>query len=68
MITFTLNEATPLMLCEALRVRIAEVDCPELSAAFSLSHVTTICPAALAGLHANVVILKDKAAFPVFFT
>jgi hypothetical protein len=63
-----LNELTPLMVGETLSVNVAEVDCPGSSEAFSLSNVMLICPAALAGFHAVVVILKVSGTFPVFFT
>jgi hypothetical protein len=65
---FMLNEVTPLTLCKTLSVSVAEVDCPEFSDAFSLSHVTLICPTAPAGFHPVPAMLKIIGTFPVFFT
>jgi hypothetical protein len=68
MMMLKLNEVTPLMLGETLSVIVAEVDCSAFSTEFSLSHVTLICPAAIAGFHDVVVMLKVIGTFPVFFT
>jgi hypothetical protein len=66
---WTLKFETSIMLDDTLSVITAAVDCPGVSLAVSLSHVTVIGPLALTGFQLVVVRLNDnETPLPVFFT